>query len=574
MTLVGQHKFSTGDEADWVRPEFDDRSWRTIPAPATWVSQGVSWTAFRGCYRMRFELPARPATMREVGLALGVVLGAHEVWLNGTRIGGEGHLGERFTETPWQRVVRRVPDSLLKWGAENVLVVRCQHFSLGGILDGPIALGDFWELSSEVERRSRVEWQWEAVILTFYVMAFAFCVIVSASGVRDREHWWFLAMLLAFALPAFYESRLFYSTGWRTPWVERFYLFGSTAGTPYVAMKFFQFLYRRPRSRGMQAAFVVNGLLAATAFVPLAGWLMECVAIAWLVTIEGMQVVVCVWSWRAWRERQTEALPLLVGTVLANVLLTVTFLPAFGGYWWQGVGLWNFALGAFLVSGLAALVLRFVRLRNRLEWVSSRTLLAHEEERKRLARDLHDGVAQSLLAIQLNLEMMRARVKQGRALDDAALNQLVDESKMTVNELRRVARDLRPETLERTTLAEALRWLAEQCQSRAGLRVAFRADETSDVSSAVKDHLYRICQEVLKNVVTHAKATEATLRLARRDSLLELTISDNGCGFDAGAIESGLGLASVRERAQLLGGMARIDSSPGRGAKISITVPA
>jgi signal transduction histidine kinase len=183
-------------------------------------------------------------------------------------------------------------------------------------------------------------------------------------------------------------------------------------------------------------------------------------------------------------------------------------------------------------------------------------------------------VAQSLLAIQLNLEMMRARVKQGRALDDSALDQLVDESKRTVDELRRVARDLRPETLERMTLAEALRWLAEQCQSRAGLRVALRADETADLSPAVKDHLYRICQEVLKNVVTHAKATEATLQLARRGSLLELTIRDNGCGFDAGTIGNGLGLASVRERAQLLGGMARIDSSPGRGTKICITVPA
>jgi two-component system sensor histidine kinase UhpB len=202
-------------------------------------------------------------------------------------------------------------------------------------------------------------------------------------------------------------------------------------------------------------------------------------------------------------------------------------------------------------------------------------MTAQEEERRRIARDLHDGVNQELAAQAIALSTLAARLPDASEAvkqDFARLQARTVEMAKTIRDL---SHSLHPGVLQHAGLVAALRGYCRGFEREHGLAVTFRAEgELGAVPPDVALCLYRVTQEGLGNVARHAKATRATVILGRKGGDVALTIGDDGRGFDPASARrgDGLGLISLDERARLIGGRLTIDSQPQRGAELRITV--
>jgi signal transduction histidine kinase len=212
---------------------------------------------------------------------------------------------------------------------------------------------------------------------------------------------------------------------------------------------------------------------------------------------------------------------------------------------------------------------------HRLRELAIRAGMAAEEERKRLAGELHDGVAQTLAA--LNIRIRLARATADPQLRESVLDEVSGGIADVILELRRMARGLRPPALEMLGLAAAIRSHAQAVAEAAGIDLTIEAETVAGLMAPDEElSLYRILQESLSNVVRHSGAATATVVLRRVHEQIELLIDDDGRGFDttqSWTDDRGLGLLSMEERAAVMGGRLEIRSEPGRGTQVRVTVP-
>ncbi|GEM_PF-252853 len=205
-----------------------------------------------------------------------------------------------------------------------------------------------------------------------------------------------------------------------------------------------------------------------------------------------------------------------------------------------------------------------------------RILMAQEEERRRIARELHDEAGQALTSLRVSLGLLEREAHQPEAVlvRVTELKRLVEE---ILDNLHRLAMDLRPATLDHLGLVAALRQYIELCRHRYGLNVQFEVIglEEERLPPTVEIALYRILQEALTNVVRHAHATRVDVLLERRGDHVVAVVEDNGVGFNPEqAMRDGrLGLFGMRERVERLGGTLILESAPGSGTTVVVEVP-
>ncbi len=216
-----------------------------------------------------------------------------------------------------------------------------------------------------------------------------------------------------------------------------------------------------------------------------------------------------------------------------------------------------------------------------LRQLSRRIIEAQEAERLRVARELHDGVNQTLASAKMRLCKVKEMLADSHPADSLLLERCQELLLQALEENRYIAHNLHPTILDDLGLAEACRSFCEEVESRAGIRVECRiAGLERRLESNVELNLFRIIQEALGNVVKHARARSATLDMAIRDGHLVLRVEDDGQGFkpERGSAArrkdgSGIGLANMRERAALLGGTCEVRSTPGQGTVLTTSVP-
>ncbi|MBE0609028.1 MAG: GAF domain-containing protein [Dehalococcoidia bacterium] len=198
------------------------------------------------------------------------------------------------------------------------------------------------------------------------------------------------------------------------------------------------------------------------------------------------------------------------------------------------------------------------------------------EERQRLARELHDSVSQALYGIALGARTARRRVgDDGPANVVEPLDYVLSLAEAGLTEMRALIFELRPESIATEGLVAAIGRQVAATQARYGITVEADLCDEPDIAIEAKEAVYRIAQESLHNTVKHARATRVQLSLACDDSAIRLRIRDNGQGFDpSGDFPGHLGLRSMRERAQGIRGTFEIESSPGEGTTVTLTVPA
>ncbi|MCX6056635.1 MAG: sensor histidine kinase, partial [Chloroflexi bacterium] len=200
---------------------------------------------------------------------------------------------------------------------------------------------------------------------------------------------------------------------------------------------------------------------------------------------------------------------------------------------------------------------------------------AQEEERLRLARELHDDTIQSVIALKQRVQLAERLVKDQKGKQ--SLRELEGLAEQTVENLRRIIRALRPIYLEDLGLVTALEMLARESKT---IHVDFqRAGQEKRLDHEVELALYRIAQEALSNVARHSKASQVTLKIIFSEMEFVLEVSDNGIGFDLPssptdfAPSGHFGLLGMKERAELIGGRLEIQSETDKGTRLSVRVP-
>ena len=207
-----------------------------------------------------------------------------------------------------------------------------------------------------------------------------------------------------------------------------------------------------------------------------------------------------------------------------------------------------------------------------LQALTSSLLTAQEEERRRIARELHDDIAQRLAIIEIEL----TRLRQKTPAAETPLSSIIRRITALSTAIRNMSHDLHPSMLEGLGLEVALRGLCEEWERIGGVVRCIAPPLSRPVPIAMATVLYRITQEALRNVQKHAGDARVTVKLSESEQSLHLLIADDGSGFDSAVGSSsatGMGLISMRERAALLNGRVTIRSAPGRGTIITANLP-
>jgi signal transduction histidine kinase len=207
--------------------------------------------------------------------------------------------------------------------------------------------------------------------------------------------------------------------------------------------------------------------------------------------------------------------------------------------------------------------------------LNERLMKAQEQERIRIAGELHDGVMQEMLAVTMMLGTAKRRIPNES--DAKATIDKVQEKLIQVGtDIRQLSHDLHPPILQEAGLPEAVRGYCEQFSASSGIPVSCDADDSvRDLSRGAALALFRIVQEALGNAAKHARPKRITVRLTRSADDVSLVVSDDGSGFDPGQLgtSGGLGLIMMRERASQLNGTFEFESALGRGTTIRVMIP-
>jgi signal transduction histidine kinase len=295
--------------------------------------------------------------------------------------------------------------------------------------------------------------------------------------------------------------------------------------------------------------------------------------------------------------------PLRQDIELGNVILLsadqAAFLPAPLGGCFQGAGFQSLILGPMMIHQAAVGVLGIatsipvqdfnllqVDLIERMSFdlasliddavlLDQTRALAMLEERNRLARELHDSVAQALYGISLFTDATRLALDSNRLeIVRQHLGELGELSREAMTDMRLLIFELRPPILEKEGLVAALQSRLDSVEAKAGFQAVFRSEGVFHLSQDQESELYRIAQEALNNVIKHAHADQVRVDLTGVAGRIRLMIEDDGVGFDPETAEQGggQGFRNMRERADLIGARCSMQSVPGQGTKISVEV--
>lgn len=219
-----------------------------------------------------------------------------------------------------------------------------------------------------------------------------------------------------------------------------------------------------------------------------------------------------------------------------------------------------------------------IRHRQQLETLSRRLLQAQEEERRAIARELHDEVGQILTVLKINLVLTQREVRD--SVGPRLLAESVDLVDRLIGQVRDLWRNLRPSLLDELGLPAALQALVDSAAKRAGLDVEFQADPRIErLAPDWEITCYRVVQESLTNVIRHSRAQCVRVELAQSEAYFHMSIVDDGIGFDVEEVLSGtsagahMGLLGMRERLSLVGGTLSIESRPGHGTQVRVSLP-
>lgn len=226
-------------------------------------------------------------------------------------------------------------------------------------------------------------------------------------------------------------------------------------------------------------------------------------------------------------------------------------------------------------------ITEYRRAEESLRKLSGKIIEAQEDERSRIARELHDGLGQMLNALKFDLSNMKNKMEKNQPVLIKDLSRAIKLVKEIMGNTRSLSRELIPPILEDTGLLSGVRWMAGEFGNRYGIQTALHMEEAVDESlpKETQLHIFRIIQEALANIAKHSQAQKAEVTIKTNENKLFVRVYDNGAGFDSAKAqklsggEKGMGLGTIEERARLIGGALTVKSKKGAGTEVFLDIP-
>lgn len=254
--------------------------------------------------------------------------------------------------------------------------------------------------------------------------------------------------------------------------------------------------------------------------------------------------------------------------------LAITVIPPF----WQTSWFIGLLMAFFIGSGYAFYLIRTNRLRKeneRQKKFTEQLIESQEQERRRIASELHDGLGQQILVIKNRAELAKQEFQNSKNLSEQ-LEEILNSAMSSISDVRTISNALRPVLLEKFGLTDAVTELCDQLQQSSSIEWSYHVDNINEVIPSEKQiNFYRVIQESINNILRHSKASEASVIIRNKEGGIYAVIWDNGVGFSkySKSYSEGLGYLGMKERIGALGGMIRVHSIPGQETVIRISIP-
>ncbi|MCB1086684.1 MAG: hypothetical protein KDM63_06540 [Verrucomicrobiae bacterium] len=564
-------RFRTGDDPAWAGPGTNDADWTPVSPESLdggWQDAGLAEVGETGWYRLRL-----PALSFGEGLAFcpGYVSNIAEIYWNGEKLGQRGNF-DPYIGLPWTAGLDAFPlDSVsLSTDGPNVVAIRVRNFfGPGGLQGPPPVVGPVDSLKLAIYERERASIPPLAGLLFLLGTLLAVALPVTIRHWRELFGWCFCGLVLAELVMHALRARILIFGEWpglgamlTAGWLWIF-------AYPACALLMVRRLFGDNGIGRPAVVFAIASLSVGLVLTPMAanlhteiwanlgGALIGLMAIGWTFAIVLGAV----------RRREPQARIGLAALLIIAVSFIPDFLNFFGPFFseigqWTPPSAWGFVLFSGTFGALA--LMRLARHRERSRQLGERLLAIRDDERARIARDLHDGAARNVAALKLHLEL-----ESGESLGCDERDRAVGLLDDILRDLRGAARGLHPSVLDRMTLSEAMREYARILEAD-GERLSLRIDPSVDrLERSIAGQIYRIFQEGLSNAVRHGEATSIRADLTvTPKATVRLILEDNGKG--AGAVNSGLGLQSIRERVDAEGGRMSWTVSENEGARLEV----
>jgi len=576
--IISEGKFSPGDNPLWRDPLYDDSLWKKIEIPGSWQSYGFKPSNGVGWYRLHFYMPNFKENF-EVGVSLGFVGDSEEVFVNGIWIGAYGRVGNRFVDATNVERLYKIPSGVLKSGKDNLIAVRVMNtYGLGGIYRGIVRIGDYRELLIDKLNRDIIRKSIEvSTIMALFIIIFTWAFLY-VFGMRNKEYLFFGLFLLCFLIPFTLDGLMFYDTGLKSSLVQQI-IYGCYSLLPPLLLLFIVF------SLNYRLNLFIKGLLAFSfahaitifLFGTLNYRIANIISLLWVIEI--IAFMVCgIHVMFVSRKKIMEHKMVIFGILSFYLIGFIEIVTYFN---WNTKSLTNYygivILIPFILSTISIMTRRFIQIRQREKLLLRHVLSAYEEERQRIARDIHDGPLQSLLAMRLYMLALNKKMADGTPFAKDELLKVISEIANTTEELRNIINGLCPSFLKKFGIGECLRLYGRVFQERTGIRTEVDINDEIEISPEIKLHIFRICQEALSNVFRHSGADRTNITLKKYNNKVILKIKDNGIGFKKRysneSQKGGFGLNNIRERTSLLGGIFNITTPKEGGTEVIVEVP-
>lgn len=560
--LEGRWLATQEDSADHADPAYDDSKWRAMDATSAAVSRvedGIQW------YRLHFTAEA----LQDCALFLGRIQEVDEVWLNGELIGASGRMGRNwfdYVSAYRQTRAYSIPDGVLRDG-ENVLAVRILSFYLDSQIPvSTLMLGSRLDLTAKALESNLTAKRIETAVLAINLLGALLLAVTALSYSGSISHRWLSLVLLSLAAAYSIESLSLYELRLEYPWLKRL-TFMIMAVIPLIYLKYHYALFGGYPQWSDSAVALIPAPLALLHQLNLPIGMIGLSYDLWHISFLPFGLLILYKLLRNSLAGLPDArmtlfavLAPVAGFVLA--VMDVNVMP--GGV--DPIEAGGLCMTLLLLINFA---LRYSRDHESLMRLSKGILEAQDQERRRIARELHDGLGQRMVATRLMLDALHM------GNPNSQLEQPVAELREAVTELRTMVYGLRPASLEDHDLVTALRTYADRTTELTGTLVDVKAEDMAfDLPTHLEEHVFRIFQEAINNAIRHGLASTVEVSFACHVGHITLDIKDNGDGFKVSEREgAGVGLTAMAERARVCHGRLLVTSKPGEGTVVHAEIP-
>ena len=521
-----------------------------------------NYTAFTTGYYKKKLIFKKRQNSKDLGVILGFLKTSAEIFFNGKKIYEYGKTGKNFVDASKKLIYFKIPKNLIHM-KNNILLIKFQSNNLAaGFYKGPFIMDTYENILKKAYKiENRIKFT-ELFLLGNLFIIILFCFSLYFNKVVDKEYLSFGFFILCYMIYFFLNSSFFYSTGEKNFFMQKL-CFVFLIFTPLSLHTFLAHV------TGVKQNLYIKTLNAITLLIALLyTFSLESLDPFFIKQVPAILyfIYVSLSGYHCFKTHQKEYQPEIVWGIIGSILLLIAIVSDF--FQVISANVLDYGIFVFIICIINGLTSRFGRIGKERQNFSLQLISSRDDERKKLGKNLHDGLGQLLIAIKLNLQMHSKTNKN-------LFSKLIDEVSNALSELRNICENLKPAILDNMGISYSIKYMLDKYASDYKVSYNTNVEPNEKIPNYIEENLFRIFQECLNNCLKHSNADRINVSLIKKNNLLLFSFNDNGKGFVAGE-KKGIGFLSIKERVYTMKGKIEIitkNKGKNSGVAINIEIP-